>query len=149
MKRFNLLLVTKDASLRPIALKSLSKVFSSNFVFELASLDEATHLLSKLHIDVLMLDLDMSDFDLVALSKRWPTVKVMGVAAHPHANKSNISPLSHKVFEKRDFAVSFAAELKVQRKGIDAATHTPAKVRRQEPAASKDFVDFFSLTRTK
>ncbi len=149
MKRFNLLLVTKDASLRPVALKSLSKVFSSNFVFELASLDEATNLLSKLHIDVLMLDLDLDNFDLVALSKRWPTVKVMGVAAHPHANKSNISPLSHKVFEKRDFAAAFAAELKIQRKGLDPAAHTPAHVRKQEPAAPKDFVDFFSLTRSK
>ena len=147
MKRFNLLLVTTDANLRPIALKSLSKVFSSNFIFELGSLAEAEGILAKLHVDVLMLDLDTVTFDLVEISKRWPTVKVMGLAAHPHANKSNLSPLIHRVFEKRDFATAFAAELKMQRKELDSPVRRPANVRKQAPADPTEFVDFHSLTK--
>ena len=146
MKRFNLLLVTKDSSIRPAALKSLSRAFGSNFVFELDSLNEATDILAKLHIDILMLDLDLQVFDLVEISKRWPTVMVMGLAAHPHATKSNISPLIHKVFEKRDFAAAFSLELKNLRKSPDLVPRRVEPARRQQPAAPKDFVDFQSLT---
>jgi hypothetical protein len=147
MKRFNFLLVTKDDGLRPIVLKSLAKMSKSSFVFELQTLDEAVKILSKLNVDILMLDLDLADFDLVELSNRFPTMVVMGVATNPNTVRSNIAPLKHKVFEKRDFAISFATELKSQRKELVSTANTSERLRKQAPAASMDFVDFFKLSK--
>ncbi len=147
MKRFNFLLVTKDDSLRPDVLRTLSKVFKSNFVFELPSMDEALKILAKLNVDIMMLDLDLGEFDLVALSTRFPKMVVMGIASNPSSIRSNIAPLRHKVFEKRDFAQAFAAELKTQRKDLEAIEHAPARIRNQAPATPTDFVDFSKLSK--
>ena len=145
MKRFNLLLVTKDAALRPAVLKVLSKVFKSNFVFELPSLEEAMHVLKKLHIDILMVDFDIVNADLVELNGCYPSMRIMGIASSPNQVKANIDMLRHRIFEKRDFALAFAAELKTQRKDFETPSATQGRRKGQEPAASTDFIDFHHL----
>lgn len=147
MKRFNLMLVTKDASLRPEALKALSKAYKSNFIFELQSLEEATRILSKLHVDILMLDLDLAHFDVVELNKRFPSVIMMGVSGKRGSVESHIDAYRHKVLEKRDFALAFTTELKSLSKKFESPNHVSQRVSKQAPAAATDFVDFVALTR--
>lgn len=145
MKRFNLLLVTKEGGLREAVLQALSKTYKRNFIFELPSVEEAAHLLAKLHIDILMVDLDLPAMDLVALSKRYPGVIVMGVASNPSRVQANIDFAAHCVFEKRDVVAAFTAELKARRKPLDAPERVQNRVRNQSPAAATDFRDFFKL----
>jgi hypothetical protein len=147
MKRFNLILVTKDASLRPEALKALSKTFKNNFIFEVPTLEDAKVILSKLHIDILLLDLDHARIDVVELNKRFPTVSMMGVSARQGHIESHIDVYRHRVFEKRDFALAFAAEVKTLSKKLDTPNHPFQRVAKQAPADPTDFVDFVALTR--
>lgn len=146
MKRFNLLLVTAESGLREVALRTLSKVHHSNFVFEMPSMADANKLLSKLNIDMALIDLDVEAVDLVALSQRLPNMRVIGLSASPARVAAKINPAIHQVIEKRDFAASFLAELKDQKK----TGNSPAPVVKrphQAPAESKDFADFALLTR--
>lgn len=149
MKRFNLLLVTHDQSLRPIALKALGKVFQSNFVFELPTLAEAEKILQKLHIDVLLLDFDTVEADLVALNRRFPAMRIIGLATSQHLVRSNIDAMRHQILEKRDFAQSFAVEIKAQKKELEKPERIQLRTKPQAPASPTDFVDFVALTKSK
>ncbi|MFN8398360.1 MAG: hypothetical protein U0176_27370 [Bacteroidia bacterium] len=147
MKRFNLLLVTGESGLREVALKALSKVHRSNFVFEMPNMAEATRLLSKLNIDMALIDLDKEPVDLVQLSQRVPNMRVIGLSAVPARVTAKINPAIHQVIEKRDFAASFLAELKDQKK--TGSSPAPLSKRAQQaPAESKDFSDFALLNRS-
>lgn len=146
MKRFNLLLVTQESSLRETVLKVLSKVYKSNFVFEVTSLEEATRLLSKLSIDILMVDLDGEKSDLVALSGILPHLQIMGISANPNRTNANIDPMRHQIFEKRDFAASFLAELKDLKKAPLTSTAPIRRKTLQAPTESDDFKDFSKLS---
>ena len=141
MKRFNLLLVTQESSLRETVLKVLSKVYKSNFVFEVTSLEEATRLLSKLSIDI-----DGEKSDLVALSGLLPHLQIMGISANPNRTNANIDPMRHQIFEKRDFAASFLAELKDLKKAPLTSTAPIRRKTLQSPAESDDFKDFSKLS---
>jgi hypothetical protein len=145
MKRFNLLLVTKESGLREMALKSLSKVFKSNFVFEVPTLEDASTMISKLHLDVLVIDLDADKVDLVALSGRLPHLLIFGLSANPSRVTATIDPMRHQVFEKRDFAGSLLAELKGMKKGQTAAATPIPRKQSQTPANPSDFTDFAKL----
>lgn len=147
MKRFNLLLVTAESGLREVALRTLSKVHRSNFVFEMPSMAEAAKLLSKLNIDMALIDLDVEAVDLVALSQKLPNMRIIGLSASPARVSAKINPAIHQVIEKRDFAASFLAELKDQKKS--GSTPAPVSKRTQQaPAESKDFADFALLSRS-
>lgn len=146
MKRFNLLLVTQETGLRETVLKLLSKVYKSNFVFEVNALEEASRLLSKLSIDILLVDLDGEKADLVALSNRLPHLQIMGISANPNRTTANINPMVHQIFEKRDFEASFLAELKELKKGPAAATAPSHRKSMQAPAEADDFKDFSKLS---
>lgn len=145
MKRFNLLLVTQESGLREVALRTLSKVFKSNFVFEVLSLEEAKTMLAKLHIDILLVDLDVEKVDLVALGSKYPHIQMMGLSANPSRITTNFDPSSQQILEKRDLANSFFAELKDLRKEMQQATPNSAKRRPQAPAEPNDFADFSKL----
>jgi hypothetical protein len=146
MKRFNLLLVTQEQGLREIALKSLSRVYKSNFVFEVASLQEAHGMLAKLHIDILVVDLDREAVNMVKLSDRLPHLQVVGLSANPSRVQVQFDPVRHQILEKRDFSAALTAELKGMRKGSPAATPEPITRRvHQPPAQGADFRDFFKL----
>ncbi|HEX2901483.1 MAG TPA: hypothetical protein VHS96_17340 [Bacteroidia bacterium] len=146
MKRFNLLLVTQEGGLREIALKTLSKVYKSNFVFEIPSLEEADRLLAKLSIDILMVDLDVERADLVKLSARLPHLQIMGLSANPSRVTANIDPMRHQILEKRDFAAAFLAELKGMKKGQPTPVVQPSRKTLQAPAGADDFKDFSKLS---
>jgi hypothetical protein len=146
MKRFNLLLVTQEQGLREIALKSLSKVYKSNFVFEVGSMAEAQAMVSKLQIDILIVDLDREQTNLVKLSERLPHLQIMGLSANPNRVSVQFDPLRHQILEKRDFSAALVAELKGMRKGGTAAPVEPVSRRvQQAPAEATDFRDFFKL----
>jgi hypothetical protein len=144
MKRFNLLLVTKENGLREVALRSLSKVYKSNFVFEVPSLEEAENMLSKLHIDILMVDLDLGNVNLVKLTASHPELQIIGLSANPRNVQANIDLHRHQVLEKRDLGPALLAELKGLKKGIGTETVVNRKPN-QTRAAATDFRDFFKL----
>ncbi|MEY3443993.1 MAG: hypothetical protein RLZZ519_2274 [Bacteroidota bacterium] len=140
------MLVTQKTGLRETVLKLLSKVYKSNFVFEVTSVEEASRLLSKLSIDILLVDLDGEKADLVALSSRFPHLQIMGLSANPSRTTANINPVQHQIFEKRDFEASFLAELKELKKGPAVAPAPTQRKSMQAPAEAEDFKDFSKLS---
>jgi hypothetical protein len=146
MKRFNLLLVTQEGGLREATLKVLSKVYKSNFVFEVPSLDEAERLLSKLSIDILMVDLDNQKADLVQISSRRPHLQVFGLSANPSRVTANIDPMRHQILEKRDLGASLLVELKEGKKLPNAPVASKSRKSLQAPAEAEDFKDFSKLS---
>lgn len=149
MKRFNLLLVTQESGLREAALRALSRVYKSNFVFEVPNMEEAHRMLAKLHIDILMVDLDIEKGNLVKLSAKLPSVQIMGLCTHVSRIAAKIDHNLHQVFEKRDFGSSFLAELKEMRKSPQAVAVAAPRKAQQAPAEATDFKDFFKLTSTR
>lgn len=137
--RFNLLLVTSDSRVNDLVLKSISRVFRDNFIFEVASLLEAEKLLAKLHIDLLIMDLDAESADLIRLNEKFPNLMIMGVSSY-QSMSSRLDPQRHRLLRKQDLATELADELKGLRKERTEKKAAPAKV-----AAPAEFADFSSL----
>lgn len=145
MKRFNLLLVNQEAGLGHLALKALSKVYRSNFIFEVASMEEAEKMLGKLHIDCLVIDLDQHDADFIQLSKRFNSLTVFGISKAPNLVDAAFDPEIHRVFSKADFAASLQAELKAIRKSGNLPRQKSAAAVVESAASPADFRDFSKL----
>lgn len=143
MQRFNLLLVNTPAITGRKALKAISKVFRRNFVFEVQDLDEATELLNKLNIDLVLVDLDTVRPDLAAFTENHPRTLVWGIASRPNAVGTRIHPERNLIFPREDFPTEMVAELK----SIKKEAQLPSKTGQapQPRAVSSDFKDFVKL----
>lgn len=137
-----MLLVGSEASIRPGIVKSLGKVFPSNFVFEVKSLDEATDLLKKLHIDVLMIDLDKEKMDFQAMDKRFPNTMFVGLSHNPRLIDVPMNAFKHRMFSKNDLLPTFQAELRSLKRGAGLPEDRARKEKIAEPADSDEFLDF-------
>lgn len=118
-------------------MKAISKVFRRNFVFHVETKDEASELLAKLNIDLVLVDLDACSVDLAAFTQKHPRAIVWGLSQDPYRINVRINPERNRIFEKSDFASQMIAELKT----IKRERQRPAKParERQQKAGSDDF----------
>ena len=145
MKRFNLLLVNEEAGLSHAALKAVSKTYRSNFVFEVANMDEAKKMLGKLHIDCLIVDLDNHKVNLNKISIAYQNLMVFGVSKSPGRVNTAFNPEIHRIFSKDDFSASLSAEFKGIRKSGNLPQRKPIVASTESPASAADFRDFSKL----
>lgn len=145
MKRFNLLLVNQETGLGHAALKALSKTYRSNFIFEVASMEEAEKMLGKLHIDCMIVDLDKYDADFIQLSKANQSLMVFGVSKSPNRVNTAFDPDIHRIFSKDDFSAALQAEFKLIRKSGNLPQRKQQAAVRENPASAADFRDFSKL----
>lgn len=141
--RFNLLLVCNDSQLSEVVLKTLSRIFRENFVFEVSTLAEGEKLLSKLNIDLMLVDLDSEPSDLVRISGKFPALQLMGISSYTSLN-SRIDPMRHKMLHKQDLATELLDELKSFKK--DRSEKPQANQVKNQAATQAEFKDFSSLT---
>lgn len=145
MSRFNVLLVGTQSAMRAEVLKTLSKVFRSNFVFEASEMSEAESLLRKLHVDMVLVDLDQLRADFLALSKVFPQPVLVGVSSNPRAVDIPMNVYQHRMLNRRDLQASLLAEFKSLRKGGHVTEEGSRKAKLPSPAGSSDFLDFTPL----
>ena len=145
MKRFNLLLVNQDAGLGHAALSVLSKIYRSNFVFELNNVVEAEKMLGKLHIDCLVVNLDDFKLDFIQLSKQFPSMLIVGVSKSPKDLSIAFDPDKHVIFSKAEFSAGLQSELKALRKPSAQAKQIRRQFSAPAPASADDFRDFSKL----
>jgi hypothetical protein len=116
MKRFNLLLVNNEAMVGHMVLKTLGKVFRSNFVFEVANLDEAEKILAKLNIHLLLIDLDHHSIDLTDYSRRLPNCYVMGYHSKQSTAASALEPFRNKIIRREGLQEELLSDFRLMRK---------------------------------
>lgn len=116
MKRFNLLLVNNEAMIGHSVLKTLGKVFKSNFVFEMSTMDEAERLMGKLNIHLMLIDLDHHTVDLKHYSDLYPNTYVMGYHSKQSSIHSVLEPFRNKIIRKEALTEELLVDFKNIRK---------------------------------
>lgn len=99
-----------------MVLKTLGKVFRSNFVFEVANLDEAEKILAKLNIDLLLIDLDRHTIDLADYSRRLPGCYVMGYHSKHSTAASALEPFRNKIIRREGLQEELLSDFRLMRK---------------------------------
>lgn len=145
MRRFNLLLLNENPAVARRVLKSVSRVFRQNFVFEVLSLKEAHGILGKLNIDLMVIDLDLVPANLVSLTAKYPDLIVVGLSEQPAKVNVRFDPEQHIILDKGDFAGALAMELKSVRRELQTPKRVSRRKKPQPPAVANDFKDFFKL----
>lgn len=145
MKRFNLLLVNKVTGLCQETLKALSKVYRSNFVFEVETMTEAEKMLKKLHLDCIVIDLDEFQADFMRLSKENPNLLIFGICKQPNKLEMPIFHERNKIFAKSEFIAALQIELKQLRKSNGLPQKKVIQSNLAAPANASDFQDFSKL----
>lgn len=113
--RFNLLVITDDASFGKKALRAVSKSYRRNFIFEVQNRLEAQKLLERLHIDMILVDLDYHRIHLADLAEQYPDTPVVGVASS--LSQLDVNPGEALVFTRGQFAAQLITEIKEMKKG--------------------------------
>lgn len=148
MSRFNVLLVATPASVRPEVLGALPRGLKGAFVFESPGMEEALTLLRKLHVDMLIIDLDVLKPDFLTISKAYSNLLIIGVSSVPRTIDIPMNVFQHRIFARQEFGTSLAAEFKSILKGDKMPEDAARKAKVQRPAGSADFEDFSVLLKT-
>lgn len=139
MRRFNLLLVGDCAETSTRVLRGISKVWKQNFLFESENLDEAQTLLRKLHVDLIMVDLDHLNVDLAQVASQFRDVRIVGTYSAKTRLTTAIHSEHRPVFLKENLTVDFLNYLKDLKKGKLTVTS------RQVVNSNASFKDFRQL----
>jgi hypothetical protein len=148
MSRFNILLVGTPASVRPEVLKVLPRSLKGAFAFEVPTMDEANSLLRKLHVDLMLVDLDALKTDFLAISKVYPNLLIVGTSSNPRAIDIPMNVYQHRMFARQELYTALAGEFKAILKGDKMPEEAARKAKINRPAASTDFEDFSVLLKT-
>ena len=148
MSRFNILLVGTPTAVRPEILKILPRGLKGAFIFESPVMEEAQSLLRKLHVDLMLVDLDALKTDFLAISKIYPNLLIVGVSSTPRAIDIPMNVYQHRMFARQELYPSLAAEFKSILKGDKMPEDAARKAKAHRPAASADFEDFSVLLKT-
>lgn len=125
--RFNLLVISDDAKLSQKALKAVSKSYRRNFIFEVENRLEAQKVLERLHIDMVLVDLDFHRVKLADFASKNPDVPMVAVSSRMAA--LDIHPGETLVLDRRDFAAQLMLEIKEMKKGGRAVKEDPRPAR--------------------
>jgi hypothetical protein len=147
MSRFNVLLVAAPASVRTEVLGALPRGLKGAFVFESPGMEEALSLLRKLHVDMLVIDLDVVKPDFLTISKAYSNLLIVGVSSAPRTIDIPMNVFQHRIFARQELSASMAAEFKSILKGDKMPEDAARKAKQPRPAASADFEDFSVLVK--
>lgn len=149
MKQFNLLIVSKDPGASDEMLKIASRVFRKNFVLQAQDLEEATPLLHRLNINLLIIDMDKGKVNFKDLNHKFPQLTIVGITNHPGAQMIPSDPVRNRILLKSEYKAALTVELKAIRKDKGYASAKKVIPTPVKPAASTDFKNFFRLVPTR
>ncbi len=115
MKRFNLLLVNADIRVAQQIVKMSHRIFKDSFVFEVENVNNAEKLLSKLKIDLIVVDLDYPESNLPELQGRFPGKRFMGLSSG-NAPIFPFNASNTKLLHKDQLSTEFLSEMKAIKK---------------------------------
>ncbi|MCB9235238.1 MAG: hypothetical protein H6581_26520 [Bacteroidia bacterium] len=137
MSRFNLLLINPDVQAGHTIVKAIYKVFKRNFVFEVESATEASRLLEKIKIDLIIVDFDNYNGEISQVIKRNPRVPVIGMYSKMNVHLE-FDPDRIQLFSKIDLMTDLVLELKSLKKSMNPPA-APARY------GAPSFRDYFKL----
>ena len=149
MKQFNLLIVSKDQNVSGDMHRISSKVFRKSFVLQAEDMREASTLLKRLSINVLLVDLDSERVDFKHLNQSFSRLVIIGMTNNPGVQMVPADPHRNRILLKRELATSLPAELKAIRKHKGHAEVAQPKQNAPRAAAMTDFKDFVRLVPTR
>ena len=116
MVRFNLLLIGNETSVHRKVKRVLSVFFRKSYVFTAENQLEAHKLMSKLHIDLVMVDFDEMGINARDMKDLFPNVKIVGVTKD-NATMIKMAPQPIKVMHRKGFTSQLASLFKEMKKG--------------------------------
>ncbi len=146
MKRFNLLIVNSNSkasdSMRKTAMKGLKRTFA----FQVDNMEEAEGLLTRLNIDMLLVDLDQCTVNFHELYRDFPQLVVIGACKQLASQSVPANPETQKILLKSELPKALKDELKELQKNRKPKTASFINRRRkdQERNDSSEF-DFVRL----
>lgn len=142
MKRFNLLLLNAEIRAAHQIVKLVYRVFKKNFVFEVEEeeKEKAERILNKIHIDMVIVDLDQPLFDLSELQGKYPGKLFVGLYSD-YKNTNEFLPDNVMLFKKDALQAEFLPELKA----IKKQRAEERQQSRNTESTSPSFSDYQSL----
>lgn len=115
MVRYNLLVISDSSQFSRKVMKAVGKSFRKHLLFEAESLHEAHKLMDRLHVDMIVCDLDFHRVKLDQLCERFPNLDVIGVCSN--LAQLDIATGNALVLKRDTFPAELALELKEIKKG--------------------------------